>query len=444
MAPGRGRTDARVRRLERAIEAALEPGHFIGWRSSSAFVSGLEDAAAAIEPLIQSAPAEATELFDAFLAGCIEKAEEIDDSGGDLGRFAKDLVCGWVRARQATRADPDETARLLLARYDDDPYGFLYEAEEDLAKALDRPGLAAFERIVRSRWEETSAAPDRGMPGRELAWRDVLKTIYAAQRDAKRYADVCERTETAPGDCERLARMASARGKPGEALAWTERGLAIEKGSRLGTAAGVALAELRRRLLVKLGRPEDARAAAWTEFVDHPGALSHRDLMRHVPKADRASWHSRAMEVADSADLGEAIGLWLETGEIDRLADRLRRAPARALKGLSHYVTEPAAGRLAKTHPDVAATVYAALGLRILEAGKSRYYGAALEHLADARRCYRAIQDQGAWEGLLAAVRRDHRRKTGFLAALEERLVRAERPGQSWLERARKRWTSRA
>ena len=178
--------------------------------------------------------------------------------------------------------------------------------------------------------------------------------------------------------------------------------------------------------------------------MDQPGALSYRDLMRHVPKADRASWHSRAMEVADAADLGEAIGLWLETGEIDRLADRLRRVPARALKGLSHYVTEPAAGRLAKTHPDVAASVYVALGLRILEAGKSRYYGAALEHLADARRCYRAIQDQAAWERLLAALRRDHRRKADFLAALNERLDRVERPGQSWLERARKRWTSRA
>jgi len=148
--PRRGRPAARVRRLESAIEAALVPGHFIGWRSSSAFVSGLEDVAAAIEPLIQSTPGEATELFDTFLAGCLDKAEEIDDSGGDLGRFAKDLVCGWVRARQAMGADPDETARLLLARYDDDPYGFLYEAEKDLAKALDRPGLAAFERIIRS------------------------------------------------------------------------------------------------------------------------------------------------------------------------------------------------------------------------------------------------------------------------------------------------------
>jgi len=101
-----------------------------------------------------------------------------------------------------------------------------------------------------------------------------------------------------------------------------------------------------------------------------------------------------------------------------------------------------AGGAAAKTHPDVAAALYAALGLRILEAGKSRYHAVVLGHLADARRCYRAAHDQGAWEELLAAVRRDHRRKTGFLAALAERLARAERPRQSWLERARKRWTS--
>jgi uncharacterized Zn finger protein len=150
------------------------------------------------------------------------------------------------------------------------------------------------------------------------------------------------------------------------------------------------------------------------------------------------------MEVADSANLGDAISLWLETRETDRLSDRLRRTSARTLKSLSHYVTEPAAPRLAKTHPDVAAALYATLGLRLLEAGKSRYYTVALGHLADARRSYRAAHEQGAWEELLAAVRRDHRRMTGFLAALDERLARAERPRQSWLERARKRWTSRA
>jgi hypothetical protein len=437
----RPRLNAGVRRLERSIEAALAPGEFIGRRSAAEFVTHLEEVAATIKPSIRSAPAQAAALYEAFLAGCREKAAEVDDSSGELGRFAKDLVCGWVCARQAMGADPDETARLLVARQDDDPYAFMYEIEDDLAKALARPGLAAFERIAKKRWEEALAARDRKEPGRELTWRNGLKAIYQAQRDAARYAEVCARTETTSGDCERLASIATAKRRPEDALAWAERGLALEKKSRSG--AGAALGELRLGLLVKLGRPEEARAAAWQEFVDHPHSFTYRDLMRHVSRADRPRFHGRAMEVADSANLDDAIGLWLETREIGRLAERLKSTPAATLEGLSHYVTEPAARRLSKTHPVIAAAVYAALGMRILGAGKSRYYVHALDHLLAAKRCYRAAQHQESWDQLLARVRHDHHRKSGFQAALEERLARDERPKGSWLEGARKRWTPR-
>lgn len=45
-----------------------------------------------------------------------------------------------------------------------------------------------------------------------------------------------------------------------------------------------------------------------------------------------------------------------------------------ALEGLSHYTTEPAAKRLAKLDPAVAAKLFRALGMRILNARKSKYY----------------------------------------------------------------------
>ncbi len=44
----------------------------------------------------------------------MEKAEEIDDSSGGLGQFVDDLFRGWIIARQAAGADPDETATRLL------------------------------------------------------------------------------------------------------------------------------------------------------------------------------------------------------------------------------------------------------------------------------------------------------------------------------------------
>jgi uncharacterized Zn finger protein len=147
------------------------------------------------------------------------------------------------------------------------------------------------------------------------------------------------------------------------------------------------------------------------------------------------------MDAAAGADLYSLIELWLETKEIDRLVDRLRRAPDAGLEAISHYATEPVAKKLAKTHPDVAAKVYRALGLRILKAKKSKYYGAALANFEDARRCYERAGLGATWEALVREVRAEHHRKTGFMAGFEE-VVAGGGPSAkpSFLERAKARW----
>jgi hypothetical protein len=106
--------------IERRIEEALNPGAFIGDRACFSFVSGLEVVAGSIRGLIKTEPARATALYETFLAGCYAKAEELHDSSGSFGRFAGDLICAWLKARQASGASADETASMLLARMDDD------------------------------------------------------------------------------------------------------------------------------------------------------------------------------------------------------------------------------------------------------------------------------------------------------------------------------------
>jgi hypothetical protein len=68
--------------------------------------------------------------------------------------------------------------------------------------------------------------------------------------------------------------------------------------------------------------------------------------MRYVPKTERAAWHNRAMDAATGADLHSVIELWLETQEIERLAERLREARDEEIEGISHYATEPIAKQL--------------------------------------------------------------------------------------------------
>ena len=162
--------------LEQQIELALSPGLFIRYRACFSFVSGLEGVAAGIDALLMTDPGRATGLYETFLAGCREKAEELDDSSGSFNQFAKDLVCRWVKSRQASGADAGETAATLLLWMDDDPYAFCYEIEGQVTKALDKPELAAFEHLIRARFETTPAVEEYD----RRRWGDVLRAIYVA------------------------------------------------------------------------------------------------------------------------------------------------------------------------------------------------------------------------------------------------------------------------
>ena len=96
------------------------------------------------------------------------------------------------------------------------------------------------------------------------------------------------------------------------------------------------------------------------------------------------------LAAAEGAGLGEFISLCVKTKEWDRLARRVHSAKPSELEALSHYCTEPAAKGLAKRDAMAAAKLYRTLGSRILNAGKSKYYDAALAHFKQARNLYHA------------------------------------------------------
>lgn len=82
------------------IEQELVPGRFIRYDDMSHFVGDLHQVEEKLAALVTGDEAErAVGLYETFLAGCREKIEECDDSGGDLGMFWDCLFCGWVRAR---------------------------------------------------------------------------------------------------------------------------------------------------------------------------------------------------------------------------------------------------------------------------------------------------------------------------------------------------------
>ncbi len=413
--------------FEDEIETALRPGQFIGSGYEDDFIAELEAVKRRIDVLIRADPERAIRLYELFLAASYQKADEVDDSDGMFGDFAGTLFCGWVRARQSAKKDNDETAELLLRRMDDDEYGFAYSIETTIADVFDKAGLAAFERAVLRRVEETD----------DRCWAGILRAIYVSQHAPVKYIELAERTGLSSADCQSIAKLLQSKRKLEASLSWVERGIAIWKTDRGGSSH--ELPELKRILLTRLGRGDEAEVDAWSEYRADPNRFSYETVMQYTPKGERSRRHDEAMEIAaQSSDLRSVIELWMSVREIDRVIDRLRASSDTQLQSLSHHVTEPVAKRLARKHPDIAARLYRAMGMRILSAKKSAYYYAALDHFANVRLCYMRASMQREWDLLVELIRRDHHRKSSFMPAFE-RVIRGQRePG--FLDRARERW----
>jgi len=424
--------------LEVAIESALRPGHFIDWRMESTFTSDLDEVAEQIDQLASTDPQRAARIYESFLAGCYEKADEIDDDGY-FGQVIEGLYCGWVKAPQAAGADPDKTVSLLLDRMGHDPYGYADQLEREAVKVLDKAALAALERAVRTLFdakEKSGQSPHR--------WGEALRTIYAQQQNIPSYVAVCEQTEFSAQDSLAIALMQKAEGKIEDALSSVERGLLLDNKKPYASSAGHDLAKLKRELLANLGRQDEALADAWAEFQKTPSKYRYQELMSFAPEPARADWRAKALDVAEHGSLDSLIDLLVETKETDRLVRRLQDASDEVFEGLSHFATGPAAEFLAETHPGVAARLFRAMGMRILKAKKSKYYHEALENFEDAKNCYERANLGPEWEALVVEVYREHYRKVGFMPGFE-RLAAGLGPGQklSYLDRARKRWLPR-
>jgi len=437
--------------IEREIEVALRPRAFIRDGECFSFVNGLEAVASRIEQLIENDPKRVCALYETLLAGCTAKANELDDSSGNFGQFAGAVICGWIKARCAGDRDRDETVVMLLAWMDDDPFAFFHDLEKPVAEAFDRGGLAAFERRVRSRFDALLAvAPVPGaIPGEQPEywrrhWGALLRTIYLRQKDREAYIALTDEMDLTPEDCLALAKLDRDTGRPGDALAWVERGGELCGEDSRAWSARLELTKLRCDLLAALGRTAEALAIAWGEFERHPGQYTYADLMRFVAEPERADWHAKAMDAAGRADLHTLIDLLIAAKEIGRLADLIAATPDQALQDTSHFATEPAAKALEEPHPELAARLWRAQGMRIVDAGKSKYYDAALENFEHAKGCYECAGLTAEWERTVRLVSDRHFRKTGFISGFRTVVsgtYSAEPP--SFLDRAKDNWRKR-
>jgi hypothetical protein len=356
--------------LERSIERAMLPDQFIGYQYGSEFVGSLQRVKDQIDALAASEEAErAVNLYESMIAGCYEKADEIDDSDGYLGDFAESLFCAWIKARQAANADPEKTAQRIWKWMKKDEYGFCNKLEKEASRAFNRSGLKAFERIVRAEHDlEISARMSKASSDDEPYYSPytstILRTIYQAQRNIKAYLEICGANHLTPLDCLSIAEIQEKQGRFSEALEWLDRGIDLEGRDPHSQTRSLDFKIFRRKLFKRLDRDKEALESAWADFVAGPSIFAYDELFKYVRKTDREKWHERAINSAAKADPSDFMSICTRTKQLDRLAKFTSTASEKSLESISHYVTEPAAKSLMKNYPASAAALFRALGMR--------------------------------------------------------------------------------
>jgi hypothetical protein len=188
------------------IERALDLGRFISYNQSWDFVRSLEDTKSKIDDLMEKGEADrALRLYELFLSGCYEKAEEIDDSGGNLGMFFQELFLAWIKARQKAGRATEETVADILKWMENDDYGFCYEIEKDVVGVLNKAGFLLFRRHFHDRFKEAFAPFESeearfiyDYPADVYLNADALKHIYVVKKDVRAYLALCEKVGITP------------------------------------------------------------------------------------------------------------------------------------------------------------------------------------------------------------------------------------------------------
>jgi len=443
------------RRLESMVsdvEEAVNLGSFVSYRQSWDYVRRLETVKSKIDGLAtKKAAKQCVPLYEMFLSGCYEKADEVDDSSGCFGEFFQELFCSWIEARQNAGYEAEQSVYQMFKWMDNDEYGFLHDVQESLVEVLDREGLALFEARIKSRFREALFKADPTNRKRIYDYpfdvrrnAAILKSICLAKEDTDSYQSLCDELGTTPKDCENIAKIKRKNRQLRSALIWVDKGLDLEKTATWPNESAWGLPALKRNLLVELGRKKDAVESAWSGFEAYPSEFAYDELMKYVSRKDRERWHKKAMKTVLSASLPDIINLSVKTQEWEILRKSVENAGHEELEAISHFTTEKAAEELEKIHPIEAAKIYRAMGMRIVKGKKSRHYDIALDHLRKAKKLYSENKRKDEWLFLVEEVRRDHSRKYSFIGGFE-RIVSGSYAGryQSFEERTKKRWEKR-
>lgn len=109
-------------------------------------------------------------------------------------------------------------------------------------------------------------------------WQNAqsLKDIFVSKKDDNAYLALGEKILLSPKDYEKIGKICILKKKYNLALEMIDRGLKAEKKRQWHNQSSYSLESLKRDVLGKMGRTEEALKIAWGDFKSYPSEFSYR------------------------------------------------------------------------------------------------------------------------------------------------------------------------
>lgn len=414
---------------QKRIESELMLGNFISWREISGFRSSLSALLDELTSYAKEHPNDALPIFEVFIAGCLEKSEEVDDSGDDLGSFLEDLICSWSQCCEAAGISGNEYIKNLTRWMEVEKIGYFYDLESTVIPSLGKKYQKALEESLRSRLDEKSNV------GRGTVV-ETLKKLYSETENIPALIGLCEQNGFEEKDYLALASAFNNRNDFNCALEWADKGLKLKDGN-LGQ---YELKNLRRKILKAFGRDEQAESEAWADFEKSPSIFYFERVLELALEHRQEELKVKALPFFDRCKFEDKAVALYKLKELDRLATCLSEERDKSLRSIFYADAIPMAETLSKAYPKQAARIYVAQALEILDVKRSKAYHHAHDYLQSAKTLLEQCGEAGTWSGLVANIRQAHRLKSSFMPGFERIVAGKGAPHEpTFMERIAKR-----
>ena len=250
-----------------------------------------------------------------------------------------------------------------------------------------------------------------------MAWSGDLDTLIAVKAH----------NLSSPRAFLELAEILKHHGRYDEALAWTEKGIAVFGSERLDDLVKFSIDEHLRR-----GDADRVESLAWARFVRQPGSDAHFELVRvakRIGRADelatRALQHLWQLARAEEAPNAKRLPSWQPPVRSALVAIHLRQREAE--KAWEAFCDGPVDIRLwdkvaamrGKTHPEEAVALYKKLLPHVVAAGtRGAQYGEALEIVKAIQELRTAQRQNALFKHDLVELRTTWKAKRNFMKLL--------------------------